>query len=58
MSFKNIGIMQKVVSMSFVAKIKVVEKVKLYKNSWISAQSGLWESSYEKNIRFLENIDF
>ena len=44
----EVGIVQKVVSMNFGVKIKVVEKVKLYRNSWISAQSVLWESSYEK----------
>ena len=44
--------MQKAVSMNFVVKIKVVEEVKLYINSWVSAQSVLWESSYEKNIWF------
>ena len=49
--------MQKVVSMNFVVK-EVVEKVKLYKKSWISAQSGLWESSYEKISVFYENFDF
>ena len=53
---KNVGIMQKVVSMNFVVKIKVVEEVKLYRNSWISAQSGLWESSYEKNLSFFLKI--
>ena len=30
---KNVGIMQKVVSMNFVVKLKVVEKVTLYRNS-------------------------
>ena len=49
---QNVGSMQKVVSMNFVVKIKVVEEVKLYRNSWISAQSILWESSYGKILDF------
>ena len=44
--------------MNFAIKIKVVEKVKLYRNSWISAQSGLWESSCEKKNDFVTSEMF
>ena len=44
---KKMLIYEKTYPLNFEVKIKVVEKVKLYRKSWISALSILWESSYD-----------